>query len=90
MNKSPGRRANNARIFCDVFRKSKIFFGLTFEYVFCKVVNMFPFSKNRNESEYDKKLIKCKKCEMKFDNKDRLLIHNKKAHSGRGERKKKT
>jgi len=25
---------------------------------------------------------------MKFDNKDRLLIHNKKAHSGRGERKK--
>ena len=50
---------------------------------------MFFFKKNRNESEYDKELIKCKECEMKFDNKDRLLIHNKKAHSGRGERKKK-
>ena len=48
------------------------------------------FRKNRNESEYDKKLIKCKECEMKFDHKDRLLIHNKKAHSGRGERKKNT
>jgi hypothetical protein len=51
---------------------------------------MFFFKKNRNEGEYDKELIKCKECEMKFDNKDRLLIHNKKAHSGRGERKKKT
>ena len=50
---------------------------------------MFFFKKNRNESEYDKELIKCKECQMKFDNKDRLLIHNKKAHSGRGERKKK-
>jgi len=49
---------------------------------------MFFFKKNRNESEYDK-LIKCKECEMKFDHKDRLIIHSKKAHSGRGERKKK-
>lgn len=47
------------------------------------------FKKSRNESEYDRKLIKCKECGMKFDHKDRLIIHNKKAHSGRGERKKK-
>jgi hypothetical protein len=53
-----------------------------------EVVAMFPFKRNRKKSEYDNKLIKCKECEMKFDNKDRLLIHNKKAHSGRGERKK--
>ncbi|MFY9871772.1 MAG: hypothetical protein WAK17_18835 [Candidatus Nitrosopolaris sp.] len=52
-------------------------------------IAMFFFKRNRNESEYDKKLIKCKGCEMKFDDKDRLTIHNKKAHSGRGERKKK-
>lgn len=49
---------------------------------------MFSFRRNRNKSESDNKLIKCKKCEMNFDNKDRLLIHNKKAHSGRGKRKK--
>jgi uncharacterized C2H2 Zn-finger protein len=49
---------------------------------------MFFFKKNRNETD-NKKLIKCKGCEMKFDDKDRLTIHNKKAHSGRGERKKK-
>jgi hypothetical protein len=47
---------------------------------------MFFFKRNRNKT--DDELIKCKECEMKFDNKDRLLIHNKKAHSGRGERKK--
>ncbi len=49
---------------------------------------MFSFKGNRNKSESDNKLIKCKECKMIFDNKDRLLIHNKKAHSGRGERKK--
>jgi hypothetical protein len=54
-----------------------------------RAIAMFFFKKNRNESEYDKKLIKCKECEMKFDHKDRLIIHSKKAHSGRGERKKK-
>jgi uncharacterized Zn-finger protein len=54
-----------------------------------KAMAMFFFKKNTNQSEYDKKSIKCKQCEMKFDDKDRLTIHNKKAHSGRGERKKK-
>ena len=49
---------------------------------------MFSFKRNRNKSESGNELVKCKGCEMKFDNKDRLLIHNKKAHSGRGERKK--
>ena len=49
---------------------------------------MFTFKRNGNKSESDNELIKCKECAMKFDNKDRLLIHNKKAHSGRGERKK--
>lgn len=54
-----------------------------------RAIAMFFFKKNRNESEYVKKLIKCKQCEMEFDGKDRLIVHSKKAHSGRGERKKK-
>ena len=32
--------------------------------------------------------FKCKHCEMKFEDKGRLKIHNKKAHSGKGEKKK--
>ena len=40
------------------------------------MANLFSFRKNRNESEYYKKLIKYKEYEMKFDNKDRLLLHN--------------
>jgi len=52
------------------------------------MIVMFSFRRNRNKNESDNELVKCKGCEMKFDNKDRLLIHNKKAHSGRGKRKK--
>ena len=33
--------------------------------------------------------IKCKECGMQFQSKDNLQIHKKKAHSGRGEKKKK-
>jgi len=33
--------------------------------------------------------MKCKECGMQFQSKDNLQIHKKKAHSGRGERKKK-
>jgi hypothetical protein len=32
--------------------------------------------------------VKCKECSMRFENKDRLKIHSKKAHSGKGEKKK--
>lgn len=32
--------------------------------------------------------IKCKHCEMSFENKDRLKTHSRIAHTGRGERKK--
>jgi hypothetical protein len=32
--------------------------------------------------------IKCKHCEMSFENKERLKIHSRIAHTGRGERKK--
>jgi hypothetical protein len=34
--------------------------------------------------------IKCKECGMQFQSKDNLQIHKKKAHSGKGEKKKKT
>jgi hypothetical protein len=40
---------------------------------------------NRN----DKEGVKCKHCEMGFENKERLKIHSRIAHTGRGERKKK-
>ena len=43
---------------------------------------MFSFKRNRNKSESDNELVKCKGCEMKFDNKDRLLIHKKKPIQG--------
>jgi uncharacterized C2H2 Zn-finger protein len=33
--------------------------------------------------------IKCKECGMRFQNKGSLQVHKKKAHSGKGERKKK-
>ncbi len=47
---------------------------------------MFPFKRNRNKSESDNTLIKCKECAMKFDSKDRLFIHNKKAFRERREK----
>jgi hypothetical protein len=33
--------------------------------------------------------VTCKHCEMGFENKERLKIHSRIAHTGRGERKKK-
>jgi hypothetical protein len=33
--------------------------------------------------------MKCKECGMQFQSKDNLQVHKKKAHSGKGERKKK-
>ena len=55
------------------------------------------FKRKENEKENDdndnnnsRTMVKCKHCNMRFVNKERMKIHNKKAHSGRGERKKKT
>jgi predicted Zn-ribbon and HTH transcriptional regulator len=45
---------------------------------------------NDQETELKGKPVKCKECGMHFENKERFKIHSKKAHSGRGERKKKT
>jgi hypothetical protein len=51
------------------------------------------FKRNKKKKEgskhSDKAIdIKCKHCEMSFENKDRLKTHSRIAHSGRGERKK--
>jgi uncharacterized C2H2 Zn-finger protein len=49
----------------------------------------FLFKRKRKDGSNDNKAtIKCKKCTMTFQDKERLDIHQKKAHSGRGERKK--
>ena len=52
----------------------------------------FLFKRIRNGSNNtstDKtNTVKCKECGMRFPEKERLDIHRKKAHSGRGERKK--
>ena len=44
--------------------------------------------KRKDGNNDNKATIKCKKCTMTFQDKERLDIHQKKAHSGRGERKK--
>jgi uncharacterized C2H2 Zn-finger protein len=44
--------------------------------------------KRKNGTDDDNTAIKCKKCTMTFQDEKRLDIHQKKAHSGRGERKK--
>jgi len=46
--------------------------------------------KQEPETELKGKPVKCKECGMQFESKERFKIHSKKAHSGRGERKKKT
>jgi uncharacterized C2H2 Zn-finger protein len=50
----------------------------------------FLFKRKRKNGTNDdnKAAIKCKKCTMTFQDEKRLDIHQKKAHSGRGERKK--
>jgi hypothetical protein len=49
------------------------------------------FKRRAKEEKVDNKnTVKCKECSMQFENKNRLNIHEKKAHSGRGERKKKS
>jgi uncharacterized C2H2 Zn-finger protein len=45
--------------------------------------------RNNDNSNADKtSSVKCKECGMTFQEKSRLEIHRKKAHSGKGERKK--
>jgi hypothetical protein len=45
--------------------------------------------KNEDNKPSDKAIdIKCKHCEMSFENKDRLKTHSRIAHAGRGDRKK--
>ena len=42
-----------------------------------------------NKPDGDKgNTVKCKECGMTFQGKERLEIHRRKAHSGKGERKK--
>ena len=51
------------------------------------------FKRKDKEEKVDKNnkaIVKCKECGMHFENKDRLNVHEKKAHSGRGERKEKS
>jgi uncharacterized C2H2 Zn-finger protein len=57
--------------------------------------NLFKglFKRKGQKEEQDKRTtpanIKCKECGMQFRSKDNLEIHKKKAHSSRGEKKKK-
>ena len=44
---------------------------------------------NNSSGNSSRSSVKCKHCDMRFEDKERLKIHDKKAHSGRGERKKK-
>lgn len=53
-------------------------------------LSFFKRIKRENAGNHrNKEGVKCKHCEMDFENKERLKIHSRIAHTGRGERKKK-
>ena len=54
-------------------------------------LKFFKRNNKKEENKHSDKAIdiKCKHCEMSFENKDRLKTHSRIAHTGRGERKKK-
>jgi hypothetical protein len=48
------------------------------------------FKRNKKEKEKDdNRAVNCKHCDMRFKDKERLKVHSRIAHTGRGERKKK-
>ena len=53
------------------------------------ILSFFKRIKRENAGRVDKEGVKCKHCEMDFENKETLKIHSRIAHTGRGERKKK-
>jgi len=55
-----------------------------------RLFNRKQEGKQDQETELKGRPVKCKECGMQFESKERLKVHSKKAHSGRGERKKKT
>jgi hypothetical protein len=57
------------------------------------IMDLTFFNRNKKEKKHNKHdnsiaAVKCKYCEMDFENKERLKTHSRIAHSGRGERKK--
>jgi hypothetical protein len=52
-----------------------------------KISNLFKFKEKFHKAKDDHEIFKCKVCKMEFDNKDRMDIHKKIAHSGKGEKK---
>ena len=42
------------------------------------------FFKRKKKEEVDKRLIKCKHCDMKFQDKERMKRHIRKAHTEKG------
>jgi hypothetical protein len=44
--------------------------------------------KEEKADDNNGRIVRCKECGMHFESKDRLKTHDKKAPSGRGERKK--
>jgi hypothetical protein len=53
-----------------------------------KISNLFKFKEKLYKTKDDHEIFKCKVCNMEFDNKDRMNIHKKIAHAGKGEKKK--
>jgi hypothetical protein len=49
----------------------------------------FLNKKEKSKANGNKTIAKCKHYVMEFDDKERLSVYDKKAYSGRGERKKK-
>jgi hypothetical protein len=60
-------------------------------------MNLLFFKRNKKEkanvgsdtTKITAAAVKCKHCKMSFENKERLKVHSRIAHTGRGEKKKK-
>ncbi len=55
-----------------------------------KLASLFKFKDKFSKKKGTDEVMKCKECHMEFNTKDRMNAHKKIAHSGRGEKKKKS
>jgi hypothetical protein len=54
-----------------------------------KLLSLFNFKEKFSKNKEDE-VTKCKECNMEFNTKERMNSHKKIAHSGRGDKKKKS
>ncbi|HEU4483204.1 MAG TPA: hypothetical protein VFR65_09140 [Nitrososphaeraceae archaeon] len=55
-----------------------------------KLSSLFNFKEKFSKNKGADEVMKCKECNMEFNTKDRMNAHKKIAHSGKGDKKKKS